>query len=322
VPAKVAVIGSGISGISAAHKLIANNCAVTIFDQGKNPGGRLGLRSLRNSPFVNRPVDVGAAYFTISESIFQEKVDQWQSLNLIHKWTDTFHVFNDYEITTTTGPMRYGTKNGLRSLAIHELAELTKLGVKVLQERKIEKVISNSKSVMVDNEEFDAVVLAMPGIQAARIIENDEIANQLNQQNWSSALSAWFVIDSDTPKYDAMFVNNHEVVSLIINDGKRRGDNAPVINVITNSAYAKQRLENFNNYLDEVVDHALEIWNIQSEVVEKGITRWSIAQPSPSVRIDLPSNMAIVGDAYSDNPRIESAWLDGVAVLNQLQVLN
>jgi predicted NAD/FAD-dependent oxidoreductase len=231
-------------------------------------------------------------------------------------------VFNDYEITTTTGPMRYGTKNGLRSLAIHELAELTKMGVKVLQERKIEKVISNSKSVMVDNEEFDAVVLAMPGIQAARILENDEIANQLNKQNWASALSAWFVIDSDTPKYDAMFVNNHEVVSLIINDGKRRGDNAPVINVITNSAYAKERLENFANYLDEVVDHALEIWNIQSEVVEKGITRWSIAQPSPSVRIDLPSNMAIVGDAYSDNPRIESAWLDGVAVLNQLQVLN
>ena len=60
MPAKVAVIGSGISGISAAHKLIENNCAVTIFDQGKNPGGRLGLRSLRNSPFVGRPVDVGA----------------------------------------------------------------------------------------------------------------------------------------------------------------------------------------------------------------------------------------------------------------------
>ena len=322
MPAKVAVIGSGISGISAAHKLIENNCAVTIFDQGKNPGGRLGLRSLRNSPFVGRPVDVGAAYFTISDSIFQNKVDTWQQLDLVHKWTDTFHVFSDCEITTTTGPMRYATKNGLRSLAIHELAALTKMGVNVLQERKIEKVIINSNNVKVGNEEFDAVVLAMPGIQAARIIENDEIVNELNKQNWASALSAWFVIDSDTPKYDAMFVNNHEVVSLIVNDGKRRGDNAPVINVITTSDYAKARLENFANYADEVIDHALEIWKIQSEVVEKGITRWSIAQPSPATRPELPQRLAIVGDAYSDNPRIESAWLDGVAVLSQLEMLN
>jgi len=322
VPAKVAVIGSGISGISAAHKLIENNCAVTIFDQGKNPGGRLGLRSLRNSPFINRPVDVGAAYFTISDLIFQNKVDSWQQLDLVHKWTDTFHVFSDYERTTTTGPMRYATKNGLRSLAICELAALTKKGVNVLQERKIEKVIINSNNVKVDNQDFDAVVLAMPGIQAARIIENDEIANELNKQNWASALSAWFVIDSDTPKYDAMFVNNHEVISLIVNDGKRRGDNAPVVNVITTSDYAKSRLENFANYLDEVIDHALEIWNIQSEVVEKGITRWSIAQPSPATRPVLPPRLAIVGDAYSDNPRIEFAWLDGVAVLSQLEMLN
>lgn len=322
MPAKVAVIGSGISGISAAHKLIENNCAVTIFDQGKNPGGRLGLRSLRNSPFVARPVDVGAAYFTISDSIFQNKVDTWQQLDLVHKWTDTFHVFSDNEISTTTGPMRYATKNGLRSLAIHELAALTKMGVNILQERKIEKVVINSNNVKVDNEEFDAVVLAMPGIQAARIIENDQLANELNKQNWASALSAWFVIDSDTPKYDAMFVNNHEVVSLIVNDGKRRGDNAPVINVITTSDYAKARLENFANYADEVIDHALEIWKIQSEVVEKGITRWSIAQPSPATRPELPQRLAIVGDAYSDKPRIESAWLDGVAVLSQLEMLN
>jgi predicted NAD/FAD-dependent oxidoreductase len=218
--------------------------------------------------------------------------------------------------------MRYATKNGLRSLAIHELAALTKMGVSVLQERKIENVKVNSNNVKVDNEEFDAVVLAMPGIQAARIIENDELANELNKQNWASALSAWFVIDSDTPKYDAMFVNNHEVVSLIVNDGKRRGDNAPVINVITTSDYAKARLENFANYADEVIDHALEIWKIQSEVVEKGITRWSIAQPSPAKRPQLPDRLAIVGDAYSDNPRIESAWLDGVAVLSQLEMLN
>lgn len=322
VPASVAVIGSGLSGISAAHKLIDEGFAVTIFDQGKNPGGRLGLRSLRNLPFINRPVDVGAAYFTVSDNEFRNKVDHWQSLDLVHEWTDTFHVFKDYEITTTTGPMRYGTKKGLRSLAIYELAQLVKKGALHFQERKISSVINSANKIKVDEESFDAVVLAMPGVQAARIVNDEELKNQLNQQACSPVLSAWFVIDSDTPKYDAMFVNDHDVISLIINDGKRRKDNAPVVNVLTTNNYAKSRLENIDNYLEEIVDHALEIWNIKSEVVEKGITRWSMAQVSPSTRVQLSERMAIVGDAYSDNPRIESAWLDGVAVLNQLPVLN
>ena len=47
-----------------------------------------------------------------------------------------------------------------------------------------------------------------------------------------------------------------------------------------------------------------------------------MAQVAPSSRVAMPERMAIVGDAYSDNPRIEAAWLDGVAVLSQLEVLN
>jgi hypothetical protein len=316
--AKIAVIGSGISGISATYSLLQKNCEVTIFDQGKNPGGRLGLRSLRSSPYLNRPVDVGAAYFTITSDVFKAQVDKWKSLDLIHEWTDTFHVWKDYEITTTTGPMRHAAKLGFRNLIRHELNELTRKGVTVLQERKISKVESFENKVKVDDEIFDAIVFAMPGVQAAKIINNENIVTELNKQNWQSALSAWIVIDGEIPQYDAMFVNNHEVISLIINDGKRRKDNAPVINVITTSEYAKQRLENFNSYLTEVVDHVLELWNIKSVVAEQGITRWSIAQPISTSRVQMPQNMAIIGDAYDANPRIESAWVDGVAVLNQL----
>ena len=313
----VAVIGSGISGIAAAHTLIGNNYDVTILDQGKNPGGRLGLRTLRNHPFTNRVIDVGAAYFTVSDPIFKNKLDEWTKNNLVHEWTDTFHVFNDFEITTTTGPMRYAAKKGLRSLAFYELDLLQQKGVKVIQEKKVEKVKIENNKIKVDEQYFDYAVLAMPGLQAARILE-DEVSKELANQNWDSALSAWLVIDGEIPKYDAMFVNDHEVISLIVNDGKRRKDNAPIINAITTSNYAKTRLENYQDYVDEVVDHVLELWNIRSEVVEKGIARWSIAQPRNCQRVNLPQNMALVGDAYDLNPRIESAWLDGVAVLKQL----
>jgi len=313
----VAVIGSGISGIAAAHTLIEKNYDVTIFDQGKNPGGRLGLRTLRNHPYANRVIDVGAAYFTVSDSIFKNKLDEWTKNNLVHEWTDTFHVFNDFEITTTTGPMRYAGKKGLRSLALYELDVLKQKGVKVFQEKKVEKVKLENNKIKVDEQYFDFAVLAMPGLQAARILE-DEVSKELAKQTWDSALSAWLVIDGEIPKYDAMFVNNHEVISLIVNDGKRRKDNAPIINAITTSNYAKERLENYQDFVDEVVDHVLELWNIKSEVVEKGIARWSIAQPKNCKRVTMPKNMALVGDAYDFNPRIESAWLDGVAVLKQL----
>jgi renalase len=313
----VAVIGSGISGIAAAHTLIEKNYDVTIFDQGKNPGGRLGLRTLRNHPYANRVIDVGAAYFTVSDPVFKQKLDEWTKNNLVHEWTDTFHVFDDFEITTTTGPMRYAAKKGLRSLAFYELDLLQQKGVKVIQEKKVEKVKLENNKIKVDDQYFDYAVLAMPGLQAARILE-DEISKELAQQTWDSALSAWLVIDGEIPKYDAMFVNNHEVISLIVNDGKRRKDNAPIINAITTSNYAKVRLENYQDFVDEVVDHVLELWNIKSEVVEKGIARWSIAQPKNCKRVTMPKNMALVGDAYDFNPRIESAWLDGVAVLKQL----
>ncbi len=313
----VAVIGSGVSGIAAAHTLIENNYAVTIFDQGKNPGGRLGLRTLRNHPYSNRVIDVGAAYFTVSDSIFKNKLDEWTKNDLVHEWTDTFHVFKDFEITTTTGPMRYAAKKGLRSLACYELEVLRQKGVKVIQEKKVEKIKVENNKIKVDDEFFDFVVLAMPGLQAARILE-DQVSQELVKQTWDSALSAWLVIDGEIPKYDAMFVNDHEVISLIVNDGKRRKDNAPIINAITTSNYAKERLENYQDFVDEVVDHVLELWNIKSEVVEKGIARWSIAQPKNCKRVTMPKNMALVGDAYDFNPRIESAWLDGVAVLKQL----
>jgi len=155
----VAVIGSGVSGIAAAHKLIENKYSVTIFDQGKNPGGRLGLRTLRSHPFTNRVIDVGAAYFTVSDSIFKNKLDEWTKNDLVHEWTDTFHVFKDFEISTTTGPMRYAAKKGLRSLAYYELEVLRQKGVKVIQEKKIEKVKVENNKINVDNEFFDFVVL-------------------------------------------------------------------------------------------------------------------------------------------------------------------
>ena len=44
--AKIAILGAGLAGISAARALIARGHAVTIFDKGRGPGGRLATRRM------------------------------------------------------------------------------------------------------------------------------------------------------------------------------------------------------------------------------------------------------------------------------------
>ena len=44
--AKIAILGAGLAGISAARALIARGHAVTVFDKGRGPGGRLATRRM------------------------------------------------------------------------------------------------------------------------------------------------------------------------------------------------------------------------------------------------------------------------------------
>ena len=54
---KIAVVGAGVSGISATSALIDAGHEVTLFDQGKTLGGRLGLRTLKMDPYQGRNIE-------------------------------------------------------------------------------------------------------------------------------------------------------------------------------------------------------------------------------------------------------------------------
>ena len=47
----VAIVGAGVAGLSAAHVLRAQGLAVTLFDKGRNPGGRLASRLTAHGAF-------------------------------------------------------------------------------------------------------------------------------------------------------------------------------------------------------------------------------------------------------------------------------
>jgi len=65
----VAVIGSGMAGLSAARALTAAGLTVTVFDKGRQPGGRLATRRVDNWIFNH-----GCQFFTIRDPDFQAAV--------------------------------------------------------------------------------------------------------------------------------------------------------------------------------------------------------------------------------------------------------
>src|SRR3954451_11686014 len=205
MPLRVAVIGAGISGASCANVLRGHGIAVDVIERGRAAGGRMASPTLHG-----RRVDIGAAYFTAKEPEFAALVDGWANRGLVREWTDTLDVFSADGHSRASGPMRYAARDGLRSLVRAALPD---------------DIRSGDAVGALDELDHDAGVLAMPDSQAARLAPGaadwveyepvDAVAAAWPQRCWTIA--------------DAAFVNDDADLTIVADDGSRRGDGAAVL---------------------------------------------------------------------------------------------
>ncbi|KNA11699.1 hypothetical protein SOVF_132660 [Spinacia oleracea] len=91
---KVAVIGSGISGAVCASILAKNGVAVTVFDWGRGPGGRMSQRRETTKEGTDLFFDHGAPYFTVSNTGVLDVVLEWESRGLVAEWKEKFGIYD------------------------------------------------------------------------------------------------------------------------------------------------------------------------------------------------------------------------------------
>ena len=88
-PPRVAVVGAGISGLTAASRLARGGCAVTVYETGRGPGGRTSTR--RAGPDgAGWQFDHGAQYFSAKDPAFRTIVEDWRADGLVAEWAGTF----------------------------------------------------------------------------------------------------------------------------------------------------------------------------------------------------------------------------------------
>jgi renalase len=298
----VLVVGAGIAGVACASELARAGVPVRVLERAERVGGRMGGRAIRG-----RPVDMGAAYFTVRDPEFAEVVGRWRVAGLARPWTSELAVLEGGTRGRAPGPERWAAPGGLAGL-VAELAA----GLPVERGRAVRRI---GPGPVVDGVAADAVVLAMPDPQAVALLDPAHPAvERLAGREWRPAIAVaagW--ANREWPDLPAAFVNGHPVLTLVADDGARRGDDAPVLVAHTTADVARAHAADPAAAIGPVLDAIRELLGVRSA------PDWAFAHywphSAPAQTRDEPFHLGddgigIAGDGWG-SPRIETAWRSG-----------
>ncbi len=297
------VVGAGIAGVACAGELLRAGVPVEIRERGRVAGGRMASKRLDG-----RPADLGAAYLTVNDPDFAEVVRGWQAAGLAREWTDTFVAYDAGGRREVPGPMRWAAPRGLRSLVEH-LARDLPVTVNRL-------VLGVEPGPAVDGRRCAAVVLAMPGPQAALLLDPalGAATEVVRQQRWSPTLAA--VLRFPTRRWAGFrgaFVNDHPLLSLVCDDGDRRGDGAPVLVAHTTPTFAAGHLAQPTGAASAVEAAVRDLLALPDRAAYVHVHRWTYARPTAGTGTGFhldDDGIGLAGDAFGE-PRVQAAWRSG-----------
>jgi hypothetical protein len=164
---RIAVIGAGIAGLSAARRLATAHSQPMVFDKARRPGGRVSTRRTHEFAF-----DHGAQYFTCRAPAFESLVSDWCLRGVAARWeAPIITLANGVRGGARGEPARYVGVPGMSALARDLAADFD-----VACEERIARIARSSGrwSVISDAgrvfDGFDAVVIATPAPQATPLL--------------------------------------------------------------------------------------------------------------------------------------------------------
>lgn len=168
----VAIIGSGVAGLSIGLQLQARGMAVTLFEKSRGPGGRLASKRVDNGPEGGEWVDMGAQFFTLRNTRFRALIDTWAGPEAYAKWPARLRY-------QTTGGDWEGFRQATRFVGVPRMTAISRAlsthltirrGVRIGRLTRGEQGWRLLDTSAVDHGTFDGVILTMPPAQSRDLL--------------------------------------------------------------------------------------------------------------------------------------------------------
>ncbi|CAN5902376.1 hypothetical protein BH11VER1_BH11VER1_11980 [soil metagenome] len=296
---KIAIIGAGIAGISAAKALLALGHVVTIFEKSRGFGGRCASKR-----WEGNVIDHGAQYFTLRDEHFRAAVQAASGDALLQLQAPVLDE-HDRELPDTG---RWFHRHGNNRL-VRDLAR----GVDV----KTEVAIEHADSLLrVNGGEFDHVVSTAPWPQTARLFDIDSTFDYVPcltvllayRGEWLGKTKARYAVSDHSGPLGWSACENHKP--------GRIADGQTVMVAQMSEVWSREHLERpLEEYPSMVRAMVEERWDLPDDCFITGLGhRWRFARvTSPMPPAALPEHFHFAGDALISS-RVEDAWLAGTAL--------
>ncbi len=295
------------------------------------------------SPVIDgRVTDTGASYFTVTDLAapgdggsatggsgpadgsgpgggFRAVVDDWVERGVARTWTDRFPVLAAGGLgEPKAGPVRYAAPGGLRALVTDLLDTAAHEAGDRLVVRFDDEVHAVAPGPTVDAAPAAAVVLAMPDPQALRLLDPALKAERvvLASREWEPVLALVAGWDARRwPELDGAFVADDPVLGWLADDGRRRGDAAPVLVAHSTPPFAARHLDDPAAAAPAMVAAVARLLGTGEPRVAQ-VRRWTHARPSAVRETDFhlgAARVGLAGDGWG-SAKVQTAFTSGDAL--------
>lgn len=312
---RVAVVGAGFAGLSAARALRTRGHEVSVYEKQRVPGGRnatrkpAGIELPRGLSGASLSFDHGAQYFTARDDRFSAVVAEWLRDRVAAQWSGRIVSFDaegweDVEDSIN----RYVGTPGMSALT----GAMTD-GLDVIYDRSIDALAPVLERV-------DHVVIAVPAPDAAALVAHvpglaARISPVVMKPSWT--VMAAFE-DRVAARFDAAFIHGSPLGWIARNSSKPKRDwkvDTWVLQATTNwsEAHVDDRPDDVGAFLMEAFEDLVRAGLPRAFYAT--VHRWRYATADPPLALgaihDPDARITVCGD-WCKGSRIEDAFLSGL----------